>query len=40
LMDPFGGAPAIRSAFDTHIHPVLSKDFGVTGVPTVPLPLP
>ena len=40
LMDPLGGAPTIRSMFDTHFHDVLSKDFGVTSVPTVPMPLP
>ena len=33
LMDPEGGAPLIRSIYDSHIHTVLSKDFGVTGVP-------
>ena len=36
LMDPEGGAPLIRTLYDSHIHAVLSKDFGVTGVP-IPL---
>ncbi|MFZ4413571.1 MAG: hypothetical protein ACOYOV_10845 [Bacteroidales bacterium] len=40
LMDPLGGAPGIRTMFDSHFHAVLSKDFGVTSVPTVPMPLP
>jgi hypothetical protein len=34
LMDPQGGAPQMRGAFDSHFHNVLSKDFGVTGGPT------
>ena len=38
LMDPEGGAPLIRSIYDSHIHTVLSKDFGVTGVPSVLMP--
>lgn len=38
LMDPEGGAPFIRTIYDSHIHAVLSKDFGVTGVPTPLMP--
>jgi hypothetical protein len=38
LMDPEGGAPLIRSLYDSHTHAVLSKDFGVTGVPTPLMP--
>jgi hypothetical protein len=38
LMDPEGGAPIIRSLYDTHTHAVLSKDFGVTGAPTPMMP--
>jgi hypothetical protein len=37
LMDIFGGAPAIRLAYDTHTHPA---PYGSTGVPFIPLPLP
>jgi hypothetical protein len=40
LMDPFGGAPMIRTIYDGHTHPVVSKDFGLTGVPIQPMPLP
>lgn len=37
LMDPFGGAPVIRSIYTTHIHP---HPEGPTGTPIAPMPLP
>lgn len=38
LMDPEGGAPLIRSLYDSHTHAVLSKDFGITSIPTPLMP--
>jgi hypothetical protein len=35
LMDPEGGAPLIRSLYDSHTHAVLSKDFGITSIPAI-----